>query len=183
MELHRDMKRLTAIFEKLHTYVSLLALPSKCQLGLSCFEARRNWSQIFRVNVFINDRVLTFFSFFMVLLGTKPEGLLRTNYSLVFTNIAASIHASHDILKGKATWKICFGTKCVFSGSLSSLFNYGFWDRAHLNMSLCSPFCDTMSVLIMNNHLLQSMEQLRVPRLNIYSTQGGQKYSNFSVTG
>jgi len=42
MELHRDMKRLTAIFEKLHTYVSLLALPSKCQFGLSCCEARRN---------------------------------------------------------------------------------------------------------------------------------------------
>lgn len=29
MDLHRDMKRLTAVFEKLHTYVSLLALPSK----------------------------------------------------------------------------------------------------------------------------------------------------------
>uniref|UniRef100_A0A8C0BG47 Protein phosphatase 1 regulatory subunit 21 n=1 Tax=Buteo japonicus TaxID=224669 RepID=A0A8C0BG47_9AVES len=60
MELHRDMKRLTAVFEKLHTYVSLLALPSKC---------------------------------------TKPEGLLRTNYNLVFTNIAASLHGFHDILK------------------------------------------------------------------------------------
>ncbi|XP_050750291.1 protein phosphatase 1 regulatory subunit 21 isoform X2 [Gymnogyps californianus] len=58
MELHRDMKRLTAIFEKLHTYVSLLALPS-----------------------------------------TKPEGLLRTNYNLVFTNIAASLHGFHDVLK------------------------------------------------------------------------------------
>ncbi|XP_054678940.1 protein phosphatase 1 regulatory subunit 21 isoform X1 [Grus americana] len=58
MELHRDMKRLTAVFEKLHTYVSLLALPS-----------------------------------------TKPEGLLRTNYNLVFTNIAASLHGFHDILK------------------------------------------------------------------------------------
>lgn len=30
MELHRDMKRLTAVFEKLNTYISLLALPSKC---------------------------------------------------------------------------------------------------------------------------------------------------------
>ncbi|XP_062461844.1 protein phosphatase 1 regulatory subunit 21 isoform X1 [Pezoporus occidentalis] len=58
MELHRDMKRLTAVFEKLHTYVSLLVLPS-----------------------------------------TKPEGLLRTNYNLVFTNIAASLHGFHDILK------------------------------------------------------------------------------------
>ncbi|KAM6207144.1 protein phosphatase 1 regulatory subunit 21 isoform 2-T2 [Sarcoramphus papa] len=58
MELHRDMKRLTAVFEKLHTYVSLLALPS-----------------------------------------TKPEGLLRTNYNLVFTNIAASLHGFHDVLK------------------------------------------------------------------------------------
>uniref|UniRef100_A0A8C5TQC4 Protein phosphatase 1 regulatory subunit 21 n=1 Tax=Malurus cyaneus samueli TaxID=2593467 RepID=A0A8C5TQC4_9PASS len=58
MELHRDMKRLTAVFEKLHTYVSLLALPS-----------------------------------------TKPEGLLRTNYNFVFTNIAASLHGFHDILK------------------------------------------------------------------------------------
>ncbi|XP_029820938.1 protein phosphatase 1 regulatory subunit 21 [Manacus vitellinus] len=58
MELHRDMKRLTAVFEKLHTYVSLLALPS-----------------------------------------TKPEGLLRTNYNFVFTNIAASLHGFHDVLK------------------------------------------------------------------------------------
>ncbi|KAM9297791.1 protein phosphatase 1 regulatory subunit 21 isoform 2-T2 [Morus bassanus] len=58
MELHRDMKRLTAVFEKLHTYVSLLALPS-----------------------------------------TKPEGLLRTNYNLVFTNIATGLHGFHDILK------------------------------------------------------------------------------------
>ncbi|XP_053920215.1 protein phosphatase 1 regulatory subunit 21 isoform X2 [Cuculus canorus] len=58
MELHRDMKRLTAVFEKLHTYVSLLVLPS-----------------------------------------TKPEGLLRTNYNLVFTNIATSLHGFHDILK------------------------------------------------------------------------------------
>ncbi|XP_074393006.1 protein phosphatase 1 regulatory subunit 21 [Zonotrichia albicollis] len=58
MELHRDMKRLTAVFEKLHTYVSLLALPS-----------------------------------------TRPEGLLRTNYNFVFTNIAAGLHGFHDILK------------------------------------------------------------------------------------
>ncbi|XP_075563644.1 protein phosphatase 1 regulatory subunit 21 isoform X3 [Pelecanus crispus] len=58
MELHRDMKRLTAVFEKLHTYISLLVLPS-----------------------------------------TKPEGLLRTNYNLVFTNIATSLHGFHDILK------------------------------------------------------------------------------------
>ncbi|XP_064914830.1 protein phosphatase 1 regulatory subunit 21 isoform X3 [Columba livia] len=58
MDLHRDMKRLTAIFEKLHTYVSLLALPS-----------------------------------------TKPTGLLRTNYNMVFTNIATSLHGFHDILK------------------------------------------------------------------------------------
>ncbi|NWI15283.1 PPR21 phosphatase, partial [Crypturellus soui] len=58
MELHRDMKKLTAVFEKLHVYISLLALPS-----------------------------------------TKSEGLLRTNYSFVFTNIATSLHGFHDILK------------------------------------------------------------------------------------
>ncbi|KAM3675293.1 protein phosphatase 1 regulatory subunit 21 [Ammospiza maritima maritima] len=58
MELHRDMKRLTAVFEKLHTYVSLLALPS-----------------------------------------TRPEGVLRTNYNFVFTNIAAGLHGFHDVLK------------------------------------------------------------------------------------
>ncbi|NXD10521.1 PPR21 phosphatase, partial [Nothocercus nigrocapillus] len=58
MELHGDMKKLTAVFEKLHVYISLLALPS-----------------------------------------TKPEGLLRTNYSFVFTNIATSLHGFHDLLK------------------------------------------------------------------------------------
>ncbi|NWX13339.1 PPR21 phosphatase, partial [Aegotheles bennettii] len=58
MELHRDMRRFTAVFEKLHTYLSLLALPS-----------------------------------------TKPEGLLRTNYNLVFANIATSLHGFHDTVK------------------------------------------------------------------------------------
>ncbi|NXA37836.1 PPR21 phosphatase, partial [Eudromia elegans] len=58
MELHRDMKKLTAVFEKLHVYISLLALPS-----------------------------------------TKPEGLLRTNYSFVFTNIATSLHGFHVVLE------------------------------------------------------------------------------------
>ncbi|OXB62622.1 hypothetical protein ASZ78_011251 [Callipepla squamata] len=94
MELHRDMKRLTANFEKLHTYVSLLALPT-----------------------------------------TKPEGLLRTNYNLVFTNIAASLHGSHDVLKDiskhysqkatleqdvpTATQKLITTNDCILSSILS----------------------------------------------------------------
>jgi len=44
----------------------------------------------------------------MVLLGTKPEGLLRTNYNLVFTNIATSLHGFHDILKGENTGIVVF---------------------------------------------------------------------------
>ncbi|NXD21290.1 PPR21 phosphatase, partial [Spelaeornis formosus] len=43
MELHRDMKRLTAVFEKLHTYVSLLALPSTRPEGL----LRTNYNFVF----------------------------------------------------------------------------------------------------------------------------------------
>ncbi|OXB82832.1 UNVERIFIED_CONTAM: hypothetical protein H355_010402 [Colinus virginianus] len=94
MELHRDMKRLTANFEKLHTYVSLLALPT-----------------------------------------TKPEGLLRTNYNLVFTNIAASLHGSHDVLRDiskhysqkatleqdvpTATQKLITTNDCILSSILS----------------------------------------------------------------
>ncbi|NWY04888.1 PPR21 phosphatase, partial [Nothoprocta ornata] len=43
MELHRDMKKLTAVFEKLHVYISLLALPStKPESGL-----RTNYSFVF----------------------------------------------------------------------------------------------------------------------------------------
>lgn len=40
MELQNDMRKLTAVFEKLHTYISLLALPSKHLLAavLGTFE-------------------------------------------------------------------------------------------------------------------------------------------------
>nr|XP_056708533.1 protein phosphatase 1 regulatory subunit 21 [Euleptes europaea] len=57
-ELQNDMKKLTAVFEKLHTYISLLALPS-----------------------------------------TKPDRLLRTNFSSVFTYVASALHGFHDIMK------------------------------------------------------------------------------------
>ncbi|XP_060104897.1 protein phosphatase 1 regulatory subunit 21 [Heteronotia binoei] len=58
MELQNDMRKLTAVFEKLHTYISLLALPS-----------------------------------------TKPDRLLRTNFSSVFTHVASALHGFHDIMK------------------------------------------------------------------------------------
>ncbi|XP_042321299.1 protein phosphatase 1 regulatory subunit 21 isoform X1 [Sceloporus undulatus] len=58
MELQSDMKKLTTVFEKLHTYISLLALPS-----------------------------------------TKPDRLLRTNFSSVFTYIASILHGFHDVLQ------------------------------------------------------------------------------------
>lgn len=49
---------MTAVFEKLQTYVALLALPS-----------------------------------------TQPDGLLRTNYSSVLTNVGAALHGFHDVMK------------------------------------------------------------------------------------
>uniref|UniRef100_A0A5F9CLT6 Protein phosphatase 1 regulatory subunit 21 n=1 Tax=Oryctolagus cuniculus TaxID=9986 RepID=A0A5F9CLT6_RABIT len=58
LELSQDMKKLTAVFEKLQTYVALLALPS-----------------------------------------TEPDGLLRTNYSSVLTNVGAALHGLHDVVK------------------------------------------------------------------------------------
>ncbi|XP_062065398.1 protein phosphatase 1 regulatory subunit 21 isoform X1 [Lepus europaeus] len=58
LELSQDMKKLTAVFEKLQTYVALLALPS-----------------------------------------TEPDGLLRTNYSSVLTNVGAALHGFHDVVK------------------------------------------------------------------------------------
>uniref|UniRef100_G3UB70 Protein phosphatase 1 regulatory subunit 21 n=1 Tax=Loxodonta africana TaxID=9785 RepID=G3UB70_LOXAF len=58
LELSQDMKKMTAVFEKLQTYVSLLALPS-----------------------------------------TEPDGLLRTNYSSVLTNVGAALHGFHDVMK------------------------------------------------------------------------------------
>jgi protein phosphatase 1 regulatory subunit 21 len=33
LELSQDMKKMTAVFEKLQTYMTLLALPSKCFLA------------------------------------------------------------------------------------------------------------------------------------------------------
>lgn len=58
LELYSDMKKMTAVFEKLQTYVSLLALPS-----------------------------------------TKSEGLLRNNYSSIYTQISAALHGLHDVTK------------------------------------------------------------------------------------
>ncbi|XP_075811283.1 protein phosphatase 1 regulatory subunit 21 [Microtus pennsylvanicus] len=58
LELSQDMKRMTAVFEKLQTYITLLALPS-----------------------------------------TEPDGLLRTNYTSVLTNVGAALHGFHDVMK------------------------------------------------------------------------------------
>nr|XP_010966053.1 protein phosphatase 1 regulatory subunit 21 [Camelus bactrianus] len=58
IELSQDMKKMTAVFEKLQTYISLLALPS-----------------------------------------TEPDGLLRTNYSSVLTNVGAALNGFHDVMK------------------------------------------------------------------------------------
>ncbi|NP_001085000.1 protein phosphatase 1 regulatory subunit 21 [Xenopus laevis] len=55
-ELHKDMQKITAVFDKLKTYITLLALPS-----------------------------------------TKPEGLLRTNYGTILTQISEALHRLHDI--------------------------------------------------------------------------------------
>lgn len=37
----------------------------------------------------------------LVFLGTEPDGLLRTNYSSVLTNVGAALHGFHDVMKGK----------------------------------------------------------------------------------
>uniref|UniRef100_A0A6I8RVD3 Protein phosphatase 1 regulatory subunit 21 n=1 Tax=Xenopus tropicalis TaxID=8364 RepID=A0A6I8RVD3_XENTR len=58
VELHNDMKKITAAFDKLKTYITLLALPS-----------------------------------------TKPEGLLRSNYGTILTQISEALHRLHDITK------------------------------------------------------------------------------------
>ncbi|EPY80329.1 KLRAQ motif-containing protein 1 [Camelus ferus] len=58
IELSQDMKKMTAVFEKLQTYIGLLALPS-----------------------------------------TEPDGLLRTNYSSVLTNVGAALNGFHDVMK------------------------------------------------------------------------------------
>ncbi|XP_023567004.1 protein phosphatase 1 regulatory subunit 21 isoform X3 [Octodon degus] len=58
LELSQDMRKMVAVFEKLQTYVALLALPS-----------------------------------------TQPDGLLRTNYSSVLTNVGAALHGFHDVMK------------------------------------------------------------------------------------
>uniref|UniRef100_F6VHX3 Protein phosphatase 1 regulatory subunit 21 n=1 Tax=Equus caballus TaxID=9796 RepID=F6VHX3_HORSE len=58
LELSQDMKKMTAVFEKLQTYVGLLALPS-----------------------------------------TEPDGLLRTNYGSVLTNVGAALRGLHDVMK------------------------------------------------------------------------------------
>ncbi|KAF3826788.1 hypothetical protein GH733_009313 [Mirounga leonina] len=52
LELSQDMKKMTAVFEKLQTYI-----------------------------------------------GTEPDGLLRTNYGSVLTNVGAALHGFHDVMK------------------------------------------------------------------------------------
>lgn len=34
-------------------------------------------------------------------LGTEPDGLLRTNYTSVLTNVGAALHGFHDVMKGE----------------------------------------------------------------------------------
>ncbi|XP_063774764.1 protein phosphatase 1 regulatory subunit 21 [Pseudophryne corroboree] len=58
LNLQRDMRRMTAVFEKLKTYIALLALPS-----------------------------------------TKPEGLLRSSYGCILTQISGALHGLHDIMR------------------------------------------------------------------------------------
>lgn len=69
---------------------------------------------------FIGDWMLRFFPFWHGTLGTKPEGLLRTNYNSVFTSIAASLRGSHDILKGETAEVV------VVFGFASLLIPYNF---------------------------------------------------------
>uniref|UniRef100_A0A8C5MFA9 Protein phosphatase 1 regulatory subunit 21 n=1 Tax=Leptobrachium leishanense TaxID=445787 RepID=A0A8C5MFA9_9ANUR len=58
LELHRDLKRMSAVFDKLKMYIGLLALPS-----------------------------------------TKPEGLRRSNYSSILTQVSGDLRKLHDIMK------------------------------------------------------------------------------------
>lgn len=34
-------------------------------------------------------------------LGTEPDGLLRTNYTSVLTNVGAALRGFHDVMKGE----------------------------------------------------------------------------------
>ncbi|KAG8443661.1 hypothetical protein GDO86_008996 [Hymenochirus boettgeri] len=58
VELQKVMKKMSAVFDKLKTYITLLALPS-----------------------------------------TKPDGLLRSSYGTILTQISDALHQLHDITK------------------------------------------------------------------------------------
>lgn len=39
--------------------------------------------------------------FLFFFLGTEPDGLLRTNYTSVLTNVGAALRGFHDVMKGE----------------------------------------------------------------------------------
>uniref|UniRef100_A0A2K5LP18 Protein phosphatase 1 regulatory subunit 21 n=1 Tax=Cercocebus atys TaxID=9531 RepID=A0A2K5LP18_CERAT len=95
LELSQDMKKMTAVFEKLQTYIALLALPS-----------------------------------------TEPDGLLRTNYSSVLTNVGAALHGFHDIMKGSVGFGAGVGISFPFPLSTS------------LNFAIASFFSNNLDYFI-----------------------------------
>ncbi|KAM6922656.1 protein phosphatase 1 regulatory subunit 21 isoform 3-T3 [Lycodopsis pacificus] len=94
-ELQSDMKRVTSVFEKLQSYIKLLALPS-----------------------------------------VRQDAMPQSSTSAVFTQLAASLHSLHDVIKEMSkhynqkasfeqelptiTQKLCTTTECLL-GSLGSL--------------------------------------------------------------
>ncbi|RMB93726.1 hypothetical protein DUI87_29957 [Hirundo rustica rustica] len=85
--------KLKAFSEHLASYLGFLRKILPYQLKSKCRNVVKPGP------VYIPSAVKIFVPGLILKGGTRPEGLLRTNYNFVFTNIAASLHGFHDILK------------------------------------------------------------------------------------
>lgn len=83
-EIQNDMKKLTAVFDKLKSYVGLLALPSKyCLLCVAPPQVPLNDQGWFSVT------------------GVRLDAMCQSSANAVFTQLSACLHGLHDVTRGE----------------------------------------------------------------------------------
>lgn len=99
-ELQKDMEKVTSIFEKLQSYIAVLALPSECAPA----QRAPNTAELLG---YVNTLSTSLHS------GVCQDALPQSSTSAVFTQLAACLHNLHDAIKGKCSFEArADQTKC-----------------------------------------------------------------------
>lgn len=83
-EIQNDMKKLTAVFDKLKSYVGLLAVPSKYRSP-----------RVAPPQVLLNERRL------FCAAGVRLDAMCQSSANAVFTQLSAGLHGLHDVTRGE----------------------------------------------------------------------------------